>query len=328
MRGVALAALLLLGWGLGASACRQRSQPELLDPAVRSPPSPSAAEPGGSSAPVALALAPQELTWDYPTTAVGPMRIVVSVPARSRPEERFPVLVLLHGMGEAQKGPERGARGFIDDYWMPRAIERLRRPPLGRDDLLGMVTPARLDELNLALGRRPYRGLVVVCPYTPVRLRDLGVTETESSYADFLVDEVLPRVVRETPALGELSATGIDGVSLGGRGALLVGLARPRAFGVVSALQPAFSPAEADGLGRRAAVAVAAQPALRFRLVTSRRDYYLASTRRIAAALTAADVVVTLLVLEGDHSYAFNRGPGVHELLLFHDRALRGEAAP
>jgi hypothetical protein len=33
-------------------------------------------------------------------------------------------------------------------------------------------------------------------------------------------------------------------------------------------------------------------------------------------------------MLTGPHDYVFNRGPGGIEMLLFHDRALRGEAAP
>ncbi len=334
---------LLVGLALLASLagcrCQRRATPSSGAPRAL-PESAPAGSPGASalaasprvpSAGVLAASPPleaRELTWDYPDTAVGPMRVVVSVPARGTEDERFPVLFLLHGMGEAVKGPALGARGFIDDYWMPRAIDRLRRPPLGRGDFLGMVTDARLAAVNAALDRVAFRGLVVVCPFTPTSLRGPDAGANAVPYAAFLVDEVLSRVRREAPALDGVVATGIDGVSLGGRGAVLVALARPDAFGVVAALQPAFDPREIGALVPRVRAAVAAHPGLRWRLVTSRGDFYLESTRSLAGALGAAGVEAPLVVLEGDHSYDFNRGPGVLEVLLFHDRALRGEPAP
>lgn len=327
--------LALVAWLTGSAllvtvaGCRcQRHRPRLSPAPADLPGGTPASSPGPGALAAPAPLAARELTWDYPATAAGPMRVVVSVPERAAEGERFPILFLLHGMGEAVKGPALGARGFIDDYWMPRAIDRLRHPPLGSEDFLGRVTDARLAAVNEALGRVPYRGLVVVCPYTPTSLRGSDAGEAAGPYAAFLVDEVLPRVRRETPALGHAAATGIDGVSLGGRGALLVGLARPGAFGVVAGLQPAFDPREIGLLVPRVRAAVAAHPRLRLRLVTSREDYYLESTRLLASALGAAGVDVPLIVLEGDHSYDFNRGPGVLEVLLFHDRALRGEPAP
>ncbi|MBN2196168.1 MAG: esterase [Polyangiaceae bacterium] len=321
--GSRLQTLLFLALASGAGCRRERPAPPAVSVAAPTRSAPSAAD-----RQVSPALPGEELTWDYPTTAAGPLRVVVSVPVRQRPDQRFPVLFVLHGMGEAQKGWQRGARGFVDDYWMPRAIERLRRPPLTSEDLLGMVSEARLQELNVALRATPYRGLVVVCPYTPTTLRGADAGEHAIVYAAFLVDEILPRVRRETPALTEARATGIDGVSLGGRGALLVGLARPDAFGVISTLQPAFDPNESEALARRAAAAVHRHPGLRFRFATSHRDYYLESTRVLASDFRATGVEASFVVLVGPHDYEFNRGPGIIELLLFHDRALRGEPAP
>ena len=256
------------------------------------------------------------------------MRVVVVVPERYEPGQRFPVLIAMHGHGETLKGPERGARGWIDDYWMPSALKRLGEPPLNRRDFLGMISSDRLQAVNTALAREPYRGLVIVCPYTPDRLSGDLPFERARPLAQFLVETVLPRVRRETPALPESRATGIDGVSLGGRASLLTGLLRPDAFGVVSTLQPAFDAREASGLAERARRAIRRNPQLRFRLVTSSRDYYLASTRELAREFRAAGVEPNLLVVEGSHSYDFNRGPGVYEMLIFHDRALRGKDWP
>ncbi len=251
------------------------------------------------------------------------MSVVISIPARANESERFPVLIALHGRGESFKGPARGARGWIDDYWLPRALERLQNPPLNRDDLLGLYGAKRLADLNARVASAAYRGLIVVCPYTPDILAGKRPFALAEPLARFLVEQVIPRVRRETPAQASALATGIDGVSLGGRAALLVGLSRPEAFGAVAGLQPAFDEDDASELARRARAARERQPKLRLRLVSSDGDYFLSSTRAISGALKAASVEHEFTVVPGPHDYEFNRGPGAYEMLLFHDRALR-----
>lgn len=316
-----VAVVLAVGLLLTGASCRCRAP---------SPSRPGAAPPASASAVLTTVrsdLRPtskQELSWDYPQTELGPMRVVVSVPGRPSMTERFPVLVAMHGRGEALKGPERGARGWIDDYRLESSLARLGAPPLTRRDFLGMVTEDRLALLNRALDRRAFGGLIVVCPYTPDRLRGRDAYEHALPLATFLVDEVLPRVYRETPALGTPASTGIDGVSLGGRASLLVGLRRPEAFAAVGALQPAFDEAEATELALRARQVSASFPRLKFRFLTSTQDYYLEATRRLATEFAHAAVEAELLIVAGDHSYEFNRGPGGIEMLLFHDRVLRG----
>ena len=320
-----LVRIALLVFALVSPSCRcshKTARLERPEPSVRSLPS------GVASAGVPARLDAHELTWIYPDTEVGPMQVVVVIPARLDVEQRFPVLVAMHGRGEALKGPGPGARGWVDDYWLPQALARLHDPPLTRDDFLGMVTGDRLGRLNGDLERHPFEGLVVVCPYTPDRLSGDLPFESAEPLARFLVDELLPRVRRETPAFADAKRTGIDGVSLGGRASLLVGLLRPEAFGVVAALQPAFDLVETEGLAARAARALRRNAELRFRLVTSSRDYYLESTRALAASFRAVGAEPNLLVAVGNHSYDFNRGPGVYEMLLFHDRALRGRDWP
>jgi iron(III)-salmochelin esterase len=125
--------------------------------------------------------------------------------------------------------------------------------------------------------------------------------------------------------LSEARATGIDGVSLGGRAALLIALERPEAFGVVGGLQAAFDSADAPELARRGRAARERNPSLIFRLLTSEGDFYLGPNRAIARAFRTAGVPVALAVVPGPHDYDFNRGPGAYEMLFFHDRALRGE---
>jgi iron(III)-salmochelin esterase len=269
-------------------------------------------------------LLPQtEVTWTYADTPMGQMNAVVVVPER-KPDERFPVLVTFHGTGEARKGPERGARGWIDDYGLYKAIERLHHPPLTAEDFEGFADPARLAKLNAALAKEPYRGLIVVNSYTPDMLRGDEPFTKIPPLAKFVVEELLPRARRETPAIGTPQTTGVDGISLGGRAALAIGLRNPEAFAAVGGLQPAFDKDNAEPVAIRAAQAHQKNPALSFRLLTSDGDYFLASTKAISAAMKQAGVPHTLVVVVGPHDYPFNRGPAVYEMLLHHDRVLRG----
>ncbi|MCA9645288.1 MAG: esterase, partial [Myxococcales bacterium] len=229
----------------------------------------------------------------------------------------------MHGLGEARKGPAKGARGWLDDYDLAKAEARLAAPPLTTQDLQGFAGE-RLDVFNATLKEEPYRGLIVVMPYTPDILKGDRPFSLAEPLATFLVDKLLPRVYKETPAIGSVASTGIDGVSLGGRAALLVGLSRPEAFGAVGGLQPAFDQKDAPELTRRALEARKKNPTFQLRLLTSVGDYFLGSTKAISQAFEEADVFHSLVIVPGDHSYKFNRGPGAYELLMYHDRVLRG----
>jgi enterochelin esterase-like enzyme len=253
------------------------------------------------------------------------MSVVVVVPEHAR-DERFPVLIALHGRGETLKGPERGARGWVDDYALGRAENRLAHPPLVARDFESFVEAPRLAAFNHALGEAPYRGLIVVCPYLPDVLSSDDPFGQAPPLAKFLVDDLLPKVKAETPALGTPAATGIDGVSLGGRAALAVGLLRPEAFGAIASLQAALEPKNTTELVTRARQALEKNPALKLRLLTSSNDYYLAVLTGIHGALRAAGVPHDFFVANGPHDYVFNRGPGALEMLAYHDRVLRGLA--
>lgn len=272
--------------------------------------------------------APRELSWRFEQGPFGPSEVVISVPASADPEERFPVLVAFHGRGESAKSSVRGARGWLDDYLLGRAVTRLAHPPLDSRDFEGYVSAERLAQINGALLAQPYAGVIVVCPFLPDVLQGERVWVEGEKLADFVADTLLPRVYAKTPALGTAASTGVDGVSLGGRAALLVGLSRPRAFGSVGSLQAALDGTEVQRFAALAARALAQNPALALRLLTSDEDYFRSPNQALSAELGARAVPHALAQVQGTHSYQWNRGPGVLEMLLFHSRVLRGQPAP
>ncbi len=235
--------------------------------------------------------------------------------------ERYPLVVALHGRGEARKGPARGGLGWPEDYALTRWFARLQAPPVVPEDLGGFVDPERLRAQNAALATQPFRGLVVACPYVP----DLEMYDDAAldAYGDFVTDTLLPRLYREAPVVGTPATTGLDGVSLGGRVALHVGLRAPERFGAVGGIQPALRAEEAARWTLRAVAARERCPSLRLRLLTSSDDYFRPAVAATSAAWSAGNVAHELVTVPGPHDYAFNRGPGGLELLWFHDHALR-----
>jgi hypothetical protein len=264
------------------------------------------------------------VTLEFPG-AISPFAVVV-VPAWGGPDRRFPVLVALHGRGEALKPPAVGAMGWPRDYALTRAFERLAAPPLTSTDLEGFVEPDHLAAMNKSLAEQPFGGVIVACPYVPDI--DLRNADALRAYGRFVIDQLLPRVQKETPAIAGPQNTGIDGVSLGGFTALRVGLTNPEAFAAVGALQPAISDDQASDWTEYARAARRKAPDLKLRLLTSHDDDYHGAITHLSTAWRAAGVNHDFLDLPGPHDYPFNRGPGSFEMLLWHDRALRAGAAP
>jgi hypothetical protein len=248
-------------------------------------------------------------------------RTALLVPNWGGADARFPVLVALHGRGEARKSPAEGALGWPRDYALAHAIERVSAPPLSPSDFEGYVAAARLAHLNHALGVNPFAGLIIACPYVPDV--DLLDDEAVAGFGRFVTDVLLPRVRKELPARAEPAATGIDGVSLGGAVALAVGLDSAASFGAVGTLQPAIDAHDASRWATRAQAARRANPSLAIRLLTSDGDYFRDAVRATSSAFDAAGLVHDFDQVLGPHDYPFNRGPGSIEMLMWHDRQLR-----
>lgn len=245
------------------------------------------------------------------------MRAVVMTPRGLPPGARLPLLIALHGLGESLRGVASGAWGWSRDYELGASERALRTSPLSRDAFLGFVTESRFRRLRADLAARPYDGLVVVAPYTPNVMDDPARAD---AFSRWVVSTLLPRARRELPVLSGRAHTGVDGVSLGGLLALEVGLSQPDEFGVVGALQPAVRGRVERVLARRRAGA----PAQRIRLLTTSRDFLRPDVFALHRAMTARHIAHDFVDVSGPHDYPFNRGSGGIEMLLFHDRALRG----
>ncbi len=255
-------------------------------------------------------------TWTFD----GGGRAVALVPGWMKQGERMPLLFALHGRGEANKGAELGVMGWPRDYALLRAIGRVCAPPLTSDDLEGFVDPKRLAEHNKELADRPFRGLVVVCPYSPDV--DLRKPPQIREYGDYLMRSVLPRAKKELPVIDAPEAIGIDGVSLGGALALRIGLGHAESFGAVGTLQPAIGEDQVADYTDLAKAARARNPKLGLRLLTSDKDYFKSAIRLTSAGWRNAGVAHDFVEIPGPHDYPFNRGPGAIEMLLWHDRVL------
>jgi hypothetical protein len=256
-------------------------------------------------------------------------RVLVSFPRRvdrgeHPPGQRYPVLIALHGAGESRDRPERGHLAWITRYSLEESFAWLLRGRLSRASYGGFARDEHVEQVNASLRARPFGGLMVVTPYLPDLVDEpLDGARTQALGA-WLAGPLLARVRQELPGAARTrEGTGIDGVSLGGRIALEIGFAHSEAFGAVGALQPAITGRESALADR--AVAASRQRPQRLRLLSSDDDPFLGATRRMSDALRERRLTHTLTVVPGPHDYAFNRGPGGIEMLLFHDRALARE---
>lgn len=322
-RGLVPGRRAMLAWGAAAGASALAGGCGACGGGGRDRPESGA---GTSAVPRGEASARPDGTWSELTFGVdeappeGSVALVAPPPAPDAP-----VVIALHGRGEAGRGLLAGARGWRDDYAVERIEEHLRRGTIDAEALGGFVAEARLAAMRTSLASAAYRGVTLVTPYTPI-VGDRSI-EGAAPFAAFVAERLWPRVERTLGAVVPRERTGIDGVSMGGRLALLLAIARPERFASVGALQPALQVREATTLATALAGAKARSP-FALRLVSSEDDPFLEAVRALHAALRERGVAVGLVVTPGPHDYAWNRGPGAAELLLHHERVLRGLPPP
>lgn len=259
----------------------------------------------------------------------GRTPVLVTFPRRADrrswpPDIRYPVVVALHGRGEAAN-LARGHLGWAVQYQLPNAFGALLQGEVSRRDYRGFATERHLSYVNASLSSRPFRGMVVVTPAVPDLMAAATTQEDVQAFADWVAGPLLQAVRERFPGTARSrEATGIDGVSMGGMLALEVAFRHPGTFGAVGAIQPAIRE-RAVALADRAVQAGQHAPLGRIRLLSSEDDPFLAATRHLSDALRERRVTHTLTVVPGPHGYVFNRGPAGLEMLLFQGRALQPE---
>jgi len=244
---------------------------------------------------------------------------------RGLPEgKRAPVLVLLHGLGESSSD-EPGVHAWVDRYGLLTSHARLSHPPVAMQNGRGDLTPERAHAIDDELHARPFDGKVVfVCPFAPNMSRFPDPMRTLDRFASFVCDVLLPKVHGETPADASAARTGIDGCSLGGHVALELFLHKPEVFGVWGGVQAALREASAPRWADRIAEALRAAGPRRLHVETSRGDPFRAANAALSRELEKRHVPHDFAVLPGPHDQPWLREVGTLEMLLWHDRALRG----
>ena len=306
---------------LALSTCKSQKPSEA--PAALPPTQPPSSQTQSTSAPKTAFIAEwRDLSFAKTAESPSEQRALVLVP---KEPAKAPLLVALHGYGESRRGLEFGAKGWRDQYELDRVHGRLLAPPLVLADSKHLETPERLKAINASLQKNKYEGIVIACPYTP-SLPDKSPKGAEE-FSEFVRQQLLPKVQSETGCLVDRANTGINGVSMGGRLALLLGFAHPEVFGVIGTMQAAMKKNETPLFVGLAKKAYKRAPFL-LRLVSSEDDPFLEAMSEFHEQLTSAKIPHEFYVTPGPHDYIWNQGPGAIEMVMWHERVQRGFPAP
>jgi S-formylglutathione hydrolase len=151
-----------------------------------------------------------ELTTETLPTGLVPGPVDVAVlrpPDYAESQERYPLLLLLHGGG--------GSSEFLTQL----------RP----------VIEAAWDS-----GRLPH---VVVATPSAGRSFYMNYRDGSQRWESFLLDELIPELRRRWRVEPERESTWLSGISMGGMGSLRLALKYPERFAAVAALEPGIEPA-------------------------------------------------------------------------------------
>jgi predicted esterase len=243
----------------------------------------------------------------------GGRRFTLITPRYLNPDQRLPLLVLLHGLGETTN-EKLGAYAWIDKYGLGSAWQRMKRAPVERVGKRGEWTDARLAEVNAELAARPFRGFAMACPYMP---NPSGAADLDA-YAKWLETSLVPRARREVRTIEDPAHTYLCGVSLGGYVSLEMLTRLSGLFGAWGGVQTAIGTFAAARYAEK--IASAGGPARPLLLLTSTQDHWRASSEALDAAFTAQKLPHTFRVIPGPHDQLWLREAGTLEALLWFDR--------
>ena len=245
-------------------------------------------------------------------------RCVMLVPRHTK--ERVPLLVLLHGLGET--GDQRmGAYAWIERYGLGSSYERLLTPPVAP-----MYSPkrhwqqGRIEQLNQSLQEQPFRGLCIMCPYTPNVYQAPNRKVAFDSYTRWLTEQVVPYARKHAHVHQTERHTYLDGCSLGGYVGIEVFLRAHQHFCAWGSVQGALGAHRVDDYARRLAKLIHGDTKRFIHLETSSADPFRKLNKRLSAQLKKHNIAHDFSDLKGPHNQPFLRDSGTLEMLLWHDR--------
>lgn len=246
--------------------------------------------------------------------------VAVSLPLdyEKHTTRKYPLVIAFGGAGECARSPRDGALAWLHYYKTDEAVRALANNRLTPRDFRDLITPPHLNAFNRRLKARPYSGIILACPSSPLLSPQVGLEYPE--YEEYIMDELVPALKSRYRVAD--ARVGIDGVSMGGARAMYYGFKYPEVFSSIGSVQGAFGPyfdvyrhfveRHSETLKKRS-----------IQLVTSDRDPMAPSVERMHQLLVDNSIPHLYLKLTGPHDYIFNQGPGALELLVFHDHALR-----
>jgi hypothetical protein len=248
-------------------------------------------------------------------------RFTLLVPKR---KQKVPLLVALHGLGETHD-QRIGAYAWLDRYGLGSAYDRLCEPPIGRaNDKHRYWTDDRLAAVNRMLEAKPFRGLAIACPYTPnVYKAARGRKVTLDLYAEWIVDEVVPRARKDAHGVTGGEHTSLDGCSLGGYVGIEVFLRKAAHFGAWGSLQGALGAHRIAGYADKLVEVIGKHGPRAIHIESSTNDAFRSVNEKFARMLTKRGVPHDFIMPPGPHNQLFLRDSGTLEMLLWYDRLRR-----
>lgn len=249
-------------------------------------------------------------------------RVPVLVP-RSVPEgTRLPLVIALHGLGEASD-PVLAARAWPELYGLLDAADRLAAPPILPRGKRGDLTSEHAAAMTRELAARPFAGLIVACPFTPNPAKAIDRQAHLARYAAWIRDTVVPRARERFPVEREATGTHLAGCSMGGSVAVEL-LERCRGvFGSAALVQSAHGAHRNAAIVANARTAGPGAGALSLLVLTSRADPFRDRNVALGALLAKAGVPHDAVVLPGPHDQPWLREAGTPTMLHWLDRRAR-----
>jgi pimeloyl-ACP methyl ester carboxylesterase len=263
------------------------------------------------------------LDWSWPKAKHGfEPRTVVLYPSKvpTASQAKWPVLLLIHGLGEAKEGPESGAYAWLNRYGAGSTYQRLSHPPLAAIEKRKDLTTHRAQQLSASLNMNPFRPMVLVCPYLPY----IGSsTKLIENYSKFVFQELFPKVYQTLPHASRLPKnTGLDGCSYGAWIAMELFARKSKQFATLGVVQPALNESKLDAYVTMLASAHSSKSLQRVHIESSKYDVYKGRSQKLAEKLKAKGVPFDLTIPPCSHDQIFLRDVGTLEMMLWHNRNL------